>query len=710
MTGMPWISSTLGLLTLMVGCLLVLYWRNQKALREFKTREAQARAIVDTARDAMVMIDAAGRITDWNQQAQQTFGWKREEILGQSLADTIIPDRYRAAYLQDLARLETDRPAAGVQHPISQIHALHRDGHEFDAELAITPIQLGPMLSFSAVIRNITDHKQSQEAARKQTNNLLATKLHLETYTAQLAAKTQQLEHARSAAEDATQSKTEFLANMSHEIRTPMTAILGYADLLLEEEGLEKAPPQRVEAIKTIQRNGHHLLAILNDILDISKIEARKMNVERVACSPHQILSDVISLMHHRAKEKGLALNAEGIGPIPRTIQTDPTRLRQILANLVSNAVKFTEEGGIRVIMKMARCVDPARPHLRFEVLDTGIGMTAKQQAKLFKPFSQADASTTRRFGGTGLGLTISKRLAQMLGGDIEARSTPEEGSSFSVTIDTGPLEETAMIDPFGNPFQKHDRSIPKPNALTALPGCRVLLAEDGLDNQRLISIVLRKAGAEVTIAPDGQAAFEQAMKALRQGQPYDVILMDMQMPELDGYQATRKLREQGYKGPIIALTAHAMAGDRDKCISAGCDDYATKPVQRRTLLEMIYQHTQQPKPPKPRHANPPAALPATTTNPAHHDPIDPVRIPEYVQALSQQVHKLHGHLKRDDMASLTSLADQLQQDAQDRGLIHFAQHARTLRDTARTTHDLSVLDHLVQQLVELCRQTHSNR
>ncbi|NLX14092.1 MAG: response regulator [Phycisphaerales bacterium] len=392
-------------------------------------------------------------------------------------------------------------------------------------------------------------------------------------------------------AEEANRTKSEFLANMSHEIRTPMTAILGFTEVLQDYAVNELASPDLAKAVETIQRNGEHLLQIINDILDLSKVEAGKLCVETIRCQPVQAATEVISLMQARADAKGLDLNLEYTGAIPEYIQTDPTRLRQILFNLIGNAIKFTEAGAVRVRLRLRN--DPGQePSLQFDVVDTGIGLTAEQATRLFQPFMQADTSTTRRFGGSGLGLTISKRLAEMLGGTITVASSLGHGSTFSVTIATGSLEGVRMIEhpQYGlDPTSSRSTANQDSSAPVTLAS-RILLAEDGPDNQKLIAFILKKAGAEVTIAENGRIAVEQAMTAADNGQPFDVILMDMQMPVLDGYQATTELRRQNYTGPIIALTAHAMPKDREKCLLAGCDDYAAKPISRKELLETIHR------------------------------------------------------------------------------------------------------------------------
>jgi signal transduction histidine kinase/AmiR/NasT family two-component response regulator len=400
---------------------------------------------------------------------------------------------------------------------------------------------------------------------------------------------------ARVAAEVAARAKTEFLANMSHEIRTPMTAILGYVELLAEScpSTCPYGAGERREHLATIARNADHLLDIINGILDLSKIEAGRLELEQTVFSPLQLVEDVQALMRLRAEQAGLELEVEFGSAVPTAVTSDATRVKQVLINLLGNAVKFTSSGSVRLIVRYLASGNPdaadlAGPVLQFDVVDTGLGMTAEQMARLFQPFSQADSSMTRRFGGTGLGLAISKRLANLLGGDIAVQSEPGRGTTFTFTIPAGSAADAVLV------------SAPLPSALSpagsargngdepSLRDCRILLVEDGPDNRRLVSAVLAKAGALVELAENGQVAVEMALSARDAGRPFDVILMDMQMPVLDGYEATRRLRQAGFKTPIIALTAHAMERDRERCLAAGCDDYATKPISRPVLLETI--------------------------------------------------------------------------------------------------------------------------
>jgi PAS domain S-box-containing protein len=392
----------------------------------------------------------------------------------------------------------------------------------------------------------------------------------------------EKLIEATHAAQAANRAKSEFLTNMSHEIRTPMTAILGYADLMLDEN-LGRAAREHVAVIK---RNGEHLLGLISDILDLSKIEAGKPQIEPTRCSPVQLVAEVVSLMRPRAAAKQLKLKTELADLLPETVLTDPLRLRQVLINLLGNAIKFTDQGEVRLAVRLSS--DCVPPHLQLEVADTGIGMNEEQIGQLFKPFSQVDNSSTRKFSGTGLGLCISKHLAEALGGDIEVRSNPGKGSTFIVTIDPGPLDGIHMIRNAQESLLDHQPTTTGTTPDKFVLHGRILLAEDGLDNQRLIATLLKKAGVEVTAVEDGQLAVEAALAALETGQPFEVILMDMQMPVMDGYEATRQLRSRGYTGPIVALTAHAMAEDCQKCLDAGCDDYLAKPIDRQRLLATV--------------------------------------------------------------------------------------------------------------------------
>ena len=419
-------------------------------------------------------------------------------------------------------------------------------------------------------------------------------------YTTALELANRTLEEYSFQALAATRAKSEFLANMSHEIRTPIMAIMGFAEAILTDGDISRAPPQRIEAIDAILRNSRFLLELVDDILDLSKIEAGRLDVEDIACSPVTVLNDVIRLVQSKADAKGVSLTAEYKSPIPEAIRTDPTRLRQILLNLVGNAVKFTESGGlVRAQVELAR--DGQGSCLRFNIIDTGIGIAPQQMSRLFQPFTQADSSTTRRFGGTGLGLAISRRLSEILGGGITAESELGKGSTFRLTIAVGSLDGVKLLDDPREPAPT-EPLVEKVSRLAEvrLSGC-ILVADDAPDNRRLISLFLTKAGAEVVTAENGKQAYEAALDRWRAGNPFDLIVMDMQMPVLDGYHATKMLRAAGYPGSVVALTANAMSGERAKCLAVGCNDYATKPIERAVLLRTIAENL--PHPVSPGHS-----------------------------------------------------------------------------------------------------------
>ena len=392
-----------------------------------------------------------------------------------------------------------------------------------------------------------------------------------------------ELAAARRRAEEATRAKSEFLANMSHEIRTPMTAILGYADLLAAQD---LGYSERSEYLDVIRRNGKHLLTLINDILDLSKIESGKATVVDGQCDLVAMIAEVASTMRVRALERGTALTTEYPTRLPKAVRTDCARLRQILVNLVGNAVKFTAKGAVRIRTSFVPDWRNDDAAVRFEVIDTGIGISEENMSRLFQPFVQLDSSASREYVGTGLGLAITSRIVDLLGGDISARSEIGAGSTFTVTIPVRDLEGVEMLE-------RPEEAVHRPEATAAkgvtggipLDGLCVLVAEDGPDNQRLIRTLLSKAGAEVTIVEDGVAAVEAAKDGC-----FDVILMDLQMPRMDGYEATRALRASGYSRPILALTAHAMLTDRERCLAAGFNDHLTKPINAEALRSKVSQ------------------------------------------------------------------------------------------------------------------------
>jgi PAS domain S-box-containing protein len=390
-----------------------------------------------------------------------------------------------------------------------------------------------------------------------------------------------ELHRSKLAAEEANHAKSAFLANMSHEIRTPMNAILGFTDVL--RRGLVNSEAEVQRYLTTIHTSGEHLLGLINDILDLSKVEAGRLDVEQIACQPAQLCREVVTVLAVRATDKGITLDFRIDGRVPESILSDSTRLRQILTNLTGNALKFTEQGG--VLITLAWRETDGGTWLDFAVRDSGVGISASALEHIFEPFTQADNSVTRKFGGTGLGLTISRGFARAMGGDITVTSLPGEGSTFTARIACTPAEGTRWIGQ-ADLEAAAEQTVAKARAQSRLPKFRdatVLLVDDGEANRQLIHLVLTRSGLTVIEAANGQIAVDHAAET-----EFDLVLMDMQMPVMDGYTATGILRQRGYTRPIVALTGNAMKGDEDKCLAAGCSHFLSKPVKIDELMQLL--------------------------------------------------------------------------------------------------------------------------
>ncbi len=507
------------------------------------------------------------------------------------------------------------------------------------------------------------------------------------------------LVRAKVAAEAANRAKSEFLANMSHEIRTPMAAITGFAELLMSREWSE---PERREHLGTIQRNAESLLAIINDILDLAKIEAERFQLEQVDWSPRQVVEDVEKLMRNQAEQKHLDLKVKYVEPLPSMIHTDPVRLRQILVNLVGNAIKFTHTGGVQVTVRCAPG-EMGRSRLQFEVTDSGIGINTEALRDLFEPFTQVDMSSTRRFGGTGLGLSISKRLAEMLGGRIAVESEPGKGSTFTLTIDAG------LPERLGTPNSLPEtgkRSVPE--MCQSLHG-RVLLAEDTPEMVRLVQRTLETTGLDLDLAENGLLACEMAMAAKAAGEPYDLILMDIRMPVMDGYEATRRLRNDGWKGPIVALTAHSMRGDCEKCLEAGCDDYLSKPVSRPDFFRILDRYLVRADAATGERLDDRRSSHESAEGKLFDGLLDDATVAqlvdEYAETLSIKAEAIEKALSTRDLHLLAGLAHELKGVAAMYGFPQVSQKALTLKQLAAKGDDLLPLEAHVAELAKLCRE-----
>ena len=532
-------------------CFLLFLAYLARMLRELDPSRAvpqRVRAAYDTLTEGLVVVDGAGAIVLANKSTSLMLGLPEQRLVGRSVSEF----GWCRADGSTLARAElpweialSDRQAQRDVH----LTVTSRDGTRYALRANCSPI-LDDAAGLQALVISFQDVTELEQRGAA-------------------------LQAAKESADAANEAKSQFLANMSHEIRTPMNAILGFTEVL-RRGGLRNAG-DATKQLDIIHSSGKHLLNLINDILDLSKVEAGRLEAERVPFEPHVIARTVVYTLAERAQEKGLALELLFPQALPATVLGDPARLRQIMTNLVGNAIKFTESGSVKVVLRLEAAAGTARYCI--DVQDSGIGIPADKLESVFEPFVQAESSTTRRFGGTGLGLTISRGFARAMGGDITASSVYGQGTCFSFSIDAGDLGAALMLEPHELALVT-DEPAPVQSVIWRFPPKHVLVVDDGMENRQLVRVLLEDVGLRVSEAENGQLALERIAS-----EQFDLVLMDMQMPVMDGQTATRRLRAQGSQLPVIALTANAMKGFERELESAGFSGYLTKPIDVDALL-----------------------------------------------------------------------------------------------------------------------------
>ena len=540
----------------------------KEVCHKLRLAKEEYRTIFENSAVAIMLADEQGRLVSWNKSTETLLDMEKEDLYGKPV-ESLYPDeeweKIRAHNIRQ----------KGMQHHL-ETKVIKKSGEVIDVDVSLSVLKdpKGKTTGSISVLNDITERKRTEDnfkIAKEQAESAWAK---LEQVNLQLEASVEQARLMTQEAVMANQAKSQFLANMSHEIRTPMSGVLGMLELALDEPLSDKV----ADYLRNAKLSADTLLTIIDDILDISKIEAGKISIEIIDCSLKQLLADIDALMRPQAEQKGIKFTISIDTPVPEQIRTDPTRLRQCLLNLLGNAVKFTDAGYVRIRVTGRGDKDIAT--LRFDVEDTGIGIEPNKQKLIFKAFTQGDYTTTRKFGGTGLGLVITRNLVKLLGGTISLTSRPGKGSTFSLTVPAGVHIETK---PLMTEFKRDETRAGEAPGISVKFTGKILVVEDDSVNQKTILAMLKKIGLETDVANDGNQAVQKATD-----EHFDLVLMDMHMPNMNGYEATKALRKKGLTIPIVALTASVMKSDADRCLAAGCDHYLPKPIDRKKLFETL--------------------------------------------------------------------------------------------------------------------------
>ncbi|MGB5516934.1 MAG: ATP-binding protein [Gammaproteobacteria bacterium] len=648
-----------------------------KMLKQLDPSQAipdRVRAALDTMAEGLLVLDRKQNIVLANQSFAAIIGKAPDDIIGYRASD------FPWQYDRDRDSGPQLSPwASALQNGHSQLNEmvrLQRDdaGHR-TFKVNCAPI-VGDGKTINGVLVSFDDVTQLEE-------------------------KEVELRKSKEEAEEANRAKSDFLANMSHEIRTPMNAILGFTEVLKRGYGQGERDTSR--HLNTIHSSGKHLLELINDILDLSKVEAGRIEVERIQCAPYTIISELVNILGVKAQEKGISLSYEPDSELPEFIQTDPARFRQIITNLVGNAIKFTEQGSVRIVPRLE--YEGESPRFLVDVIDSGIGMDEAQIARIFDPFTQADSSITRRFGGTGLGLSISQKFAKALGGDISVRSQSGEGSVFTVSVDTGSLQGVRMLG-VEELLVLAQQTDAVQHTEWQFPPSRVLVVDDGAENRDLVQLVMEEVGLTVDTAENGEEGYQKALAS-----DYQLILMDLSMPVMDGLTATGLLRDQGVDLPIIALSAHAMGDVEQKCIAAGFTGFISKPIEIDTLLSVAAEHLGGTQLDGSASAVVSAAPSAESSEASAAEPIVPqfastnprlrVIAERFILRLDDKLAQMDQCWQNRDFTELAALAHWLKGAGGTVGFNDFTQPAKELEDNAKQQ-DVAAIPAAIQVLHDM--------